>query len=293
MSDVRVPAVPPSSQSYRARRVSYVLIAEPDIARAARYLQALSPHRVGVLVARDGAEALAVLRQFGVPLLLIADVSLPRCDGFAVMETLRAMDGGQHASIIALSAFPDLHAYAAHRSDLHIAAVVTPRDDDRALRTAIDAAMIAARSVRDREPHARVRVRHILREAADEASQVAHTAGAAIYVKVSAGEEFRAHVTWTSPTGGVDSPFAAPAIFDWVVRTGEAAVFPDLALEPFSEPSASFSHVVRGLIAVPVVTDDGAAVGALCVFDVKPLTTGNNEVEALKILARQVAQFVL
>jgi len=71
---------------------SYVLVADADVPRTAACIESIEPFKVGVRVARDGEEAIGILQRFGPPILLITDLSLPRKDGFAVIEALRGTD---------------------------------------------------------------------------------------------------------------------------------------------------------------------------------------------------------
>ena len=67
-----------------------------------------------------GEEALGILHRFGPPVLLITDLSLPRKDGFAVIEAVREQDEGR-SEIIAWSAVRELREFAAHRlGGLHV-----------------------------------------------------------------------------------------------------------------------------------------------------------------------------
>jgi diguanylate cyclase (GGDEF)-like protein len=77
-------------------------------------------------------------------------------------------------------------------------------------------------------------------------------------------------------------------VFGWILETGEALVLPDLTAQHLSDLStSSVQDVVRGLVAVPIVGADQEIVGTICVFDLKPLTFGDDVVEALKALGRQ------
>ena len=102
---------------------------------------------------------------------------------------------------------------------------------------------------------------------------------------------FRSHIDWISDRVVPESPLASSPLYDWVMQTGEPLILPDLAVQPFvPEPSAQFHEVVRGVMAVPIETPGGAVVGALCAFDVRPLTIGNAELEALRSLGYRIGQ---
>src|SRR5439155_14235208 len=91
-----------SSGGARRTELSYVLVADADVQRTAACVESIKAFNLGVLVARDGEEALGILRRFGAPILLITDLTLPRKDGFALIEAVRDIDGGR-TEIIAWS----------------------------------------------------------------------------------------------------------------------------------------------------------------------------------------------
>jgi CheY-like chemotaxis protein len=260
------------------------------LTRATWCLEALRPFGLGALVARDGDEAIEIIRHVGVPVLLLTDLSLPKNDAFVVMEALRHTN--TECGIVVVSAFRDARQYAAQRTDLGIAAVVSPSVSHDELREAIRRALPQANA--PKPPASRTAyVTEIMRDAVEEAARLATTPGAALYLKLPGEERFRAQVTWASDVPGGGSPFAAPRIFDWVMEAGEAIVLPDVARQPLAAaPAESFHAAVRGLVAAPVITPDRATVGAICAFDVKPLAIGTMEVEAIQALGRWVGSFL-
>jgi CheY-like chemotaxis protein len=246
-------------------------------------------------MARSGDEAIEILKRFGAPALLVSDLSLPRRDGFVVMEALRRMSNGQ-AGIIALSGFRELREYAASRTDLRIDAVIAPTVPRDVLRQTIAKAL--APKPKKHEPPAEEKgtaarpLPDLMRDAVEAAGRLAMTSGAAIYLKLPNEQKLRAQVGWTSESVS-GSPFVSPRIFDWVMETGDPTMLPDLAGQPFAqEPLPAFHDVVRGLVAVPVITKTNAVAGVLCAFDVKPLQIGPAEVDALRALGRWVGSFV-
>jgi hypothetical protein len=212
------------------------------------------------------------------------------------MKALRQMSNGQ-ARIVALSGFRELREYAEGRKDLRIDAVIAPTVPNDVLRQTIAKALGKKRD--KQEPPATDTTApakplpEVMRDGVDTASRLAMTPGAAIYLKLPNEQKLRAQVGWTSEGGAAGSPFASPRIFDWVMETGDPTVLPDLAGQPFaSEPVPAFHDVVRGLVAVPVITKANAVVGVLCAFDVKPLQIGNAEIDALQALGRWVGGHV-
>ena len=166
-----------------SRGLPYVLIAEADVARAAWCLQAIRPFKLGALVARDGDEAATILHRFGPPVLLISDISLPRRDGFVVMETLRTLDR-HRTPIVALSPFSALSGYAARRKDLTIGAIVVPTISTAAFADVIERLLRLAPSSRE-ERAGPVRVERagdldaLMRDASEETVRITGVPGVA------------------------------------------------------------------------------------------------------------------
>lgn len=279
--------------SSRDVQPSYVLVAGAHVERTVECLESIKPFNVDVRVARDGEEALEILRRAGPPALLIADLSLSRQDGFAVIEALRSIDGGR-AEIIAWSPLREIREFAAQRlAGLNVrvlggepAPAILRRAIERALRPSsvgdTSSAFPPALSADD--------IYQTMTELSEKARQLCGTAGVAVYWKAAGETRFRASVTWTSETPIPHSPYHLPRVFDRILETGEALVFPDLATQPSSDVStSSVQDVVRGLVAVPIVSGDQQVVGTICVFDLEPLTVGSEVVDALKALGRQAA----
>jgi diguanylate cyclase (GGDEF)-like protein len=129
-----------------------------------------------------------------------------------------------------------------------------------------------------------------MRELVEKARSVSAAAGVAVYLKGAGKAQFRASLSWASDAGLPDTPSYVPHVFDWVLESGDALVLPDLAAQPVSSlPPSTFQDVVRGLVAVPIVGDTGQTIGTICVFDIRPLTLGGAEVEALKAIGRGIS----
>jgi diguanylate cyclase (GGDEF)-like protein len=275
-----------SSVTGRHAEVSYVLVADADVQRTAVCVDTIKPFNVGVLVARDGEEALGIVHRFGPPVLLITDLSLPRKDGFAVIEAVRDIDGGR-TEIIAWSAVRELREFAAHRlAGLNVrilsgtvAPAVLRGAIERALRAGTTGAGAPAAS-----PAALADETHrAITELADRARAVAHTAGAAVYLKAAGQARFRAAVTWTSDVPIPDAP-QLPRVFEMVVESGAPVVLRDVSAQPLPGMArAAHADGVRGIAAVPIVSGS-ETVGAICVFDVRPLDLTDSDIDALKVL---------
>jgi diguanylate cyclase (GGDEF)-like protein len=223
---------------------------------------------------------------------LITDLTLPGKDGFALVEALRSRNQG-HADVIAWSSVPELREFAAQRfAGLRVrtlrgsAAVPVIHGAVAKALGRVDAG--ATPSVEPKRAPGVHLTPEAMRELVDKARFVSATAGVAVYLKGSGQAQFRASVTWASNADLAQSPYQVPRVFEWVLESGDALVLPDLATQQ-SLPISRFQDVVRGLVAVPIVGENGQTVGTICVFDVHPLTLGAAEVEALKALGRGVS----
>lgn len=79
-----------------------VLFIEDDAAVAEMYRLKLELDGYTVTVAPDGEEGLRIARE-SPPDIVFLDIRLPKMDGFAVLEQLRADAGLQHVPVIILS----------------------------------------------------------------------------------------------------------------------------------------------------------------------------------------------
>jgi diguanylate cyclase (GGDEF)-like protein len=206
---------------------------------------------------------------------------------------LCGIDRGR-TGIIAWSAFRELREYATHRlSGLNVR-VLSGAVADGVVRSAIDRALHDRirddRSAESSTDLGAADVHQMMTDLSEKARLLCGTPGVAVYLRASGETQFRASVTWTSDTPIPHSPYYAPRVFGWVLETGEALVLPDLATQPLSDvPTSTLQDVVRGLVAVPIVTTADEVIGTICVFDLKPLTLGGTEVEALKALGRSLS----
>jgi CheY-like chemotaxis protein len=270
----------------RPTEVSYVLVADADPSRTAACVESIKPFNIGVLVARDGDEAIGILHRFGPPVLLIADLSLPGKDGFAVIDALREIDGGR-TEIIAWSGMRELREFAVHRLAGLNVRVLSASASPAVLRGAVDRALRSGGSARA-ESAARSGVDEIHRTMSalsDRARRLSGAAGVAVYLKAPGQSQFRAMVTWTADAPVPDSPPHIPRVVDEVLETGEPLVLPDLSAHTSSGAGRSLApEAIRGLIAVPLKAEEGEVIGAVCMFDVKPLAIGEEDLESLKAL---------
>ena len=151
---------------------------------------------------------------------------------------------------------------------------------ERALRTSATGGKTASPSA----PAIADETHRAMTELSDRARAVTRAAGAAVYLRAAGQAKFRAAVTWTSDVPMPDAP-QLPRVFEMVVDTGVPIVLRDLSVHPLASiPSAAHADSIRGIAAVPVVSNTREILGAICVFDVKPLELSEDDVDALKML---------
>ncbi|MCC7418105.1 MAG: GAF domain-containing protein [Acidobacteria bacterium] len=286
------PEGPPAHAPAAGRR--YVLVADANRQRAAWALDAIKDFNVGLLVARDGEEAIGILARFGPPVLLVVDLSLSRQDGFAVIDALRG-GPGSGSEIIGWSASRDQQEFARQRfADRHVH-VLRGSSGSALIRTAIVRAFErhARGSAAAPSPSSEVSVEEIdqrMAHLAGQARELARVPGIAVYVRAPGTTHFRASVSWTSDALMPHSAYHLPRIFDWIQESGKAIVLPDMTAQPLSgRHPATPPDEVRGLAAVPIRASGDQVVGVICVFDLRPLTLGDADLEALEALGRSVA----
>lgn len=297
-------AAPPSSAG-RARR-EYVLIAEPNPAAAARCRAIVEELGRTAVLARDGAEALELTESMGPPSLVIANLSLPRIDGFSLLKRLRERVPVPVPAVVA-SPFPALRGAAAARQEaLGITSVLDDFSAD-ALRAAVlrgvpppprSAPAGAMDPDKERRRLSQIDAMGLvddkpppdaLQHLVGEVARALDVSIALVSLVLEDRQWFKAHC---GVTGTMLAERGTPR--DWafchhVVEGGEALVVPDARNHPvFAENPLVTSGDVGGYIGAPVFSASGDVLGTLCVIDNKPLDYGQDAVDALCALARRV-----
>lgn len=271
----------------RAPRVGlpYVLIAETDVSRAARCVEAIRDFRLGALVARDGAEAVRIFDVIGSPALVIVDLSLPGRDALKLLEAIRQRD--TQVPVLALAPCEEIRGAVMERHPaVGIGRALLAAAGVGEIREAVG--FLLHESVTGASaPHAR---RSTLRELIDDARRMTGAAGAAAYLRTAAGDQMHAHVVWVGPVDG-ETPYCEPRIFDWIRESGQPIIMPDLGGEPvLPHTDDRTTGVIRGLVAVPILGSAQNVIGVLCAFDVKPLVVDVDDLNAFKLLGYEAAR---
>lgn len=111
------------------RRMSiarYALLATPDLATGDTLAGLVAAHGLAAVVVRDGAAAVAMLRERGTPAITIVELALPMVDGFAVIRALRVLAPAATSPAVAVSSNLALRTRAMDlRGSLGIGAVLS------------------------------------------------------------------------------------------------------------------------------------------------------------------------
>ena len=119
---------------------------------------------------------------------------------------------------------------------------------------------------------------------ADLARRLLGTAASQVRLVPEAG----AHLPPSARTGALGDG-SCDGLCDLTASTGSALVLPDASLDPlWAELPAVRAGAVRSYLGVPLVTEGGTAVGALCVHDPAPRDWDEADVELLSQLAASV-----
>ena len=270
---------------YQMADLPYVLIADADQERAAFCVEAGSGSQLGMLIARDSEQAVSLIERFGPPVLLIVDLELAARNDFAVLDAVRR-DEGRRPRIIAWAVSRDMREYAAARLtgfDVHVLSDTAP---PATMRAAIANAVSPRRPVPSRNlGESGVEsddLRQQMNDLSSRARQLCGTPGVAVYMKAPGDTRFRATFAWMSDDLMPHSPHHLPRAFDRITQTGEVIVSRDLRATE-AEPSEDGPDAVRGLAGVPIVAH-GELLGAICVFDIKPLEISENSLTQLRML---------
>ena len=271
----------------------YVLVVDSEAERASFCLQCVAPFRVGFLLARDAAQAAGIIDRFGPPLLLVVDLAQPIDDGFELIDRLRDRHGDR-SEVIAWSASRDLREYAAARLGRHGVHVIANGASRSTMKGAIEHSLERrAEATPENASSASPawspeQLQRVMAELAYRVQHLVNTPGVAVYLRGPGERTYRASFSWNSDGLMPHSSSHIPRAFEEIATTGRTFVARDLKLHVVD---GGQHDSVRGLAAVPVRA--GAEVlGALCVFDVRPLQVTDAQIAALESLGRTVVEEV-
>lgn len=289
---------PPHSSEPGPAAGGYVLIADPDPRRASMLRDLVELAGYDVVITRNGDEAKALLRRRQLPVLVIANLSLPRLDGFALLAELRRLAGQSGPPVVVVSSSRELSGAAWNLKERLgvtelLAADATEAHAHEALARLLPGLQsgdldATAASSASSVAHARWVSETIDRYSADV---VRRFSVGLVLVSVAIGEQewLRVHVYQPRRASGAPSPRSWNFIRQ-VLEGGEPLVVPDVQQHPvFGNAEFPPSGTLRGFAGVPVQSTGGEVSGALCLFDREPIAFDARALDALAETGRRLA----
>jgi diguanylate cyclase (GGDEF)-like protein len=274
-----------------------VLIAEPDHRRAALYRDLIESAGYDALVTRNGDEAKAMLKRRELPALVVANLSLPRLDGFALLAELRRVAVGTAPPVLVVSSSKELSGAAWNLKErLGVTELLAADADERTVAETLGRLIPSGGfAAPEGGPESAVLAQErwmvdvIDRAAADVARRFS-VGLAVISLVIGEREWFRAHLNLSPrPLSGRASPRSWAYIRE-VVEGREPLVVPDVTQHPvFLRTQFPPAGTVRGYVGVPVTNVSGTIAGAICLFDAEPLMLDARAIDALSDAAHRLA----
>jgi diguanylate cyclase (GGDEF)-like protein len=270
---------------------SYALIAEFDPHQAAVYRQVVEGQGFDVVVVRCGDAAKRALQTYGVPVLLITDLSLPRSDGFALITELRRLSPPEKSVVIVLSAFAALRARArVLQTSLGISEIADKNLSPAALRHTVGHALEGLQLALPASPLELGAIERLLRKVLNRSVQTFKVPIASISLDVGHRLSITMYVDVSQPPSGELDMSWPWTMVQRFANTREPFIVPDIAAHDAVGllPLAAPTHI-RGLVTVPLLNSAYRVTGALSLMDVKPLALDAKHIDLLMDLARRVA----
>jgi diguanylate cyclase (GGDEF)-like protein len=302
------------------------LVVDSDRAFAAKLEKLMVPLGVRVEIVHDGVAAIARIAKGGLD-IVVTELSLPKIDGFRVIEELRKHATPAVTGAVAVSHFASLRTEASERKEaLGIAAVIAKNGPLEAAMRALRRTLPAPLDARDnaalapQEPP-QVRAQRVTQAEAsrlaaildsglmDEAAppddelqrlvaDVAREFGVstALITFVLEGKQ------WFKAYSGISGAFLAdrgsPRDVSFCKHVVEAdrprpLIVPDAAVHPaFMKNPHVVDGSVRSYAGAPLVTSAGHVLGTLCLIDTAPSRLDVAAIDRLSLLARRVAGYL-
>ena len=248
-----------------------------------------------VIVTRNGDEAKAMLRRRQLPVLVVANLSLPRLDGFALLAELRRLSGPAGPPVVVVSSSKELSGAAWNLKErLGVTELLSADASETEAQDTLSRVLPALRPGAA-DPAAASAVAHErwVSETVDRyLPDVARRFSVGlVLVSVVIGEHewFRVHVNQSRRASNRTSPRTWSFIRQ-VLEGHEPLVVPDVQQHPFFA-RAEFppAGTLRGYAGVPVQSAGGHVTGALCLFDSEPLAFDARALDALTETGRRLA----
>lgn len=302
----------------------YALIAETDQSQAQIYRHIAKAQGLDAMLVRDGDAALRLLREHGAPALTMTELSLPRTDGFRLIEEIRKLAPQEYAPVVVISAFRHLRdAALVQKERLGISALLARNAPVESILRAVKKALAAssaphgpARKMNelppslvqpevDEERAEELRLHHLdqmglvepgaaqdeeLRTIVNNVAKRFSVPMALISLVTEDRQWFKAHV---GLSGQLLQERGSPR--DWsfcthVVQGRMPLVVPDAAGHPaFAKNPLVKDGTVGGYAGVPLETQSGDILGSLCIIDAKPVSISAEDLDELTVMARTVS----
>jgi diguanylate cyclase (GGDEF)-like protein len=291
---------PPASPHRALAASAYALVADADQRRGLLYREVLESSGLPVTVTRNGDEARVLLRRRSLPALVVANLSLPRLDGFALLAELRRIAPVSAPPVLVISSSKEMSGAAWNLKERLGVTELLPADaGEEAIRETLGRLVPALRTsaVGRHDPGEAVpapRQQRWVAELLDRVlADVVHRFSstlAVVSISLHGHEWFRVHVHAPAhPLTGRVSPRSWSYIRQ-VIEGGEPLVVPDVLQHPlFAHDVFPPMGTLRGYVGVPIRTTGQAVDGALCLFDLEPLTLDARAMDALSETAHRLA----
>ncbi len=249
------------------------------------------------VVARNGDEAKAMLRRRSLPTLVVANLSLPRLDGFALLADLRKLAGASGPPVVVVSSSKELSGAAWNLKErLGVTEILAAdANESQAFETLTRALPTLRHPSGDERPagtglvHERWVSDTVDRYAGDVARRF--NIGL-VFVTVAVGDREWMRVHVNQPRRAVQSG-AAPRTWSFVrqvLEGQEPIVVPDVTQHPvFAQATFPPAGTLRGYAGVPLLSASGRVSGAMCLFDYEPMSLDARALDALIEIGRRLA----
>ena len=277
-NEVRIAGLPPEVMRHGATspgqsisELPYMLIADPSEARSATYREHAERARLGLLVARDGGQALRVMQQFGPPVMLVVDMASRAMGGVALLEWLHQKRAPTF--VMAFSSSVTLKRYVSTTSAASQTVVLRPDASPSLVRSTLTTAVARPTGatptggaiLRAPDP---ADLRSCVASLAARARRIFDVSGVAVYLKDAQGNGVRCSVSWASDELPSHIEERLARVATEVIATGEPVALGRVGASPVR--SVEVAADSPSIFATPLRLRS-QVVGAICAFAEQPL----------------------
>lgn len=265
----------------------YVLVADSDLQRAFSYRQMIAENGFEAVMTRDGQDAIQILERRGAPVLALADLSLPKVDGFGVIARLRALAPADKAPVVAFSAFDEIRTYAhSRRTELGIAQVLSHGVPAATLRRTIQRLLegVAEDTIAAQDQPS---IGGLLKAATADCLSTFSAAGAVAYVK--SGSREWVQCDFAGSDVAAETLHGDGSLFHSLLRGGDTFILPEQAPAGLLDETGFKAIRTQGFVGIPLATDRTGVFGVLALVDVETLQLDPYDIDALHAYGRRLA----